>query len=118
MKGSERLSQRIAVLYRTLAASFAPITGEVFQRYGRINGEQCAASFAYYAFFSLFPLILLLDWNWGGVWRRRFIVRQTQGMPVRDGEQGKFPRQRTKEEAYATLHYFLGGATSTRIFTA
>jgi Ca2+-transporting ATPase len=60
MKGSERLSQRIAVLYRTLAASFAPITGEVFQRYGRINGEQCAASFAYYAFFSLFPLILLL----------------------------------------------------------
>ena len=29
------------------------------QRYGAINGEQCAASFAYYAFFSLFPLILL-----------------------------------------------------------
>ena len=28
-------------------------------RYGEINGEQCAASFAYYAFFSLFPLILL-----------------------------------------------------------
>jgi Ca2+-transporting ATPase len=31
-----------------------------FQRYGEINGEQCAASFAYYAFFSLFPLIMLL----------------------------------------------------------
>src|ERR1700737_1241116 len=28
--------------------------------YSRIDGEQCAASFAYYAFFSLFPLILLL----------------------------------------------------------
>ena len=28
-------------------------------RYAAINGEQCAASFAYYAFFSLFPLILL-----------------------------------------------------------
>jgi YihY family inner membrane protein len=60
MKGSQRLSQRMAVLYHTLAASFAPIMGAVFQRYGRINGEQCAASFAYYAFFSLFPLILLL----------------------------------------------------------
>jgi Ca2+-transporting ATPase len=60
MKGSQHLSQRIAVLFHTLAASFAPLMGEVFQRYGRINGEQCAASFAYYAFFSLFPLILLL----------------------------------------------------------
>jgi Ca2+-transporting ATPase len=29
-------------------------------RYGEVNGEQCAASFAYYAFFSLFPLILLV----------------------------------------------------------
>jgi YihY family inner membrane protein len=29
-------------------------------RYGEVQGEQCAASFAYYAFFSLFPLILLL----------------------------------------------------------
>lgn len=28
-------------------------------RYNAVNGEQCAASFAYYAFFSLFPLILL-----------------------------------------------------------
>jgi YihY family inner membrane protein len=44
----------------TLPASIARIIGEAFQRYGRINGEQCAASFAYYAFFSLFPLILLL----------------------------------------------------------
>jgi YihY family inner membrane protein len=44
----------------TPAASLVQIIGEAFQRYGRINGEQCAASFAYYAFFSLFPLILLL----------------------------------------------------------
>jgi Ca2+-transporting ATPase len=29
-------------------------------RYSEVNGEQCAASFAYYAFFSLFPLILLV----------------------------------------------------------
>jgi YihY family inner membrane protein len=36
------------------------IIGKAFQKYGQINGEQCAASFAYYAFFSLFPLILLL----------------------------------------------------------
>src|SRR6201993_2933498 len=33
--------------------------GRAIQRYGLIKGEQCAASFAYYAFFSLFPLILL-----------------------------------------------------------
>src|ERR1700752_3077384 len=34
--------------------------GKVVDKYSRIDGEQCAASFAYYAFFSLFPLILLL----------------------------------------------------------
>jgi YihY family inner membrane protein len=38
---------------------FAQNVGRAIQRYGLINGEQCAASFAYYAFFSLFPLILL-----------------------------------------------------------
>ena len=38
---------------------FAQNLGRAIQRYGAINGEQCAASFAYYAFFSLFPLILL-----------------------------------------------------------
>jgi YihY family inner membrane protein len=36
------------------------MVGDAFQTYGQINGEQCAASFAYYVFFSLFPLILLL----------------------------------------------------------
>ena len=39
---------------------FCSMIGDAFQTYGRINGEQCAASFAYYVFFSLFPLILLL----------------------------------------------------------
>jgi membrane protein len=56
MKGSQPLWLRVGVFFR----SFARIIGEAFQRYGRIDGEQCAASFAYYAFFSLFPLILLL----------------------------------------------------------
>ena len=41
-------------------ANFARNIGKPFQRYGEINGEECAASFAYYAFFSLFPLILLV----------------------------------------------------------
>jgi uncharacterized BrkB/YihY/UPF0761 family membrane protein len=38
---------------------FTQNVGTAIQRYGAINGEECAASFAYYAFFSLFPLILL-----------------------------------------------------------
>jgi YihY family inner membrane protein len=60
MKGSQPLWLRVALLCQRQAASFVRLIGEVFQRYGRIDGEQCAASFAYYAFFSLFPLILLL----------------------------------------------------------
>ena len=56
MKGSQPLWLRAGVFFQP----FARIIGEAFQRYGRIDGEQCAASFAYYAFFSLFPLILLL----------------------------------------------------------
>src|SRR6201994_566517 len=52
--------QRAIFLSRRGLQSFVGIVSEVFQRYGRIDGEQCAASFAYYAFFSLFPLILLL----------------------------------------------------------
>lgn len=35
-------------------------------RYNEIDGEQRAASFAYYAFFSLFPLIVLLVTTVGG----------------------------------------------------
>jgi YihY family inner membrane protein len=60
MKGSQPLWLRVALLCRRLAESFARMIGQSFQKYGQINGEQCAASFAYYAFFSLFPLILLL----------------------------------------------------------
>jgi YihY family inner membrane protein len=60
MKGSQPLWVRVALLCQRQAASFVRLVGEVFQKYGRIDGEQCAASFAYYAFFSLFPLILLL----------------------------------------------------------
>jgi hypothetical protein len=56
MKGSQPFWVRVAVFCR----SFARIGGEAFRRYGRIDGEQCAASFAYYAFFSSFLLILLL----------------------------------------------------------
>jgi YihY family inner membrane protein len=41
-------------------SNFARTSGKAFRKYGEINGEQCAASFAYYAFFSLFPLMLLL----------------------------------------------------------
>jgi YihY family inner membrane protein len=44
---------------KRLFGLFAQHLGKAFVRYGLIDGEQCAASFAYYAFFSLFPLILL-----------------------------------------------------------
>ena len=60
MKGFQPLWPWVAVLRQRLVAPCARIGGGTFQRYNRIDGEQCAASFAYYAFFSLFPLILLL----------------------------------------------------------
>jgi len=60
MQGSQHLWLRLALLLRRVAAPLVQIAGDTFQRYGQIDGEQCAASFAYYAFFSLFPLILLL----------------------------------------------------------
>ena len=41
-------------------AIFSKGCGRMLKRYCEINGDECAASFAYYAFFSLFPLILLL----------------------------------------------------------
>ena len=44
---------------KPLFGLFAQNLGRAIERYGLIDGEQCAASFAYYAFFSLFPLILL-----------------------------------------------------------
>jgi hypothetical protein len=47
MKGSQPLWLLVALSCRSLTASFARIVGEAFQRYSQINGEQCAASFAY-----------------------------------------------------------------------
>lgn len=44
---------------KRLFGLFAQNLGRAIKRCGLIDGEQCAASFAYYAFFSLFPLILL-----------------------------------------------------------
>jgi YihY family inner membrane protein len=60
MTGSQPSWLRAVLACRKAAGSFGRIIGEAFQRYAQIDGEQCAASFAYYAFFSLFPLILLL----------------------------------------------------------
>jgi YihY family inner membrane protein len=60
MTGSEPSWLRAGLFGRKAAGSFARIIREAFERYGQIDGEQCAASFAYYAFFSLFPMILLL----------------------------------------------------------
>jgi YihY family inner membrane protein len=60
MQGSQHLWLRLALWFQRVTSPFIRIVGETFQRYGQIDGEQCAASFAYYAFFSLFPLILLL----------------------------------------------------------
>jgi YihY family inner membrane protein len=44
---------------KRLFGLFAQNIVRAIQRYALINGEECAASFAYYVFFSLFPLILL-----------------------------------------------------------
>src|ERR1700693_6141842 len=60
MNGSKPFWLRAALYGRSAAISLGRIIGEACQRYGEIDGELCAASFAYYAFFSLFPLILLL----------------------------------------------------------
>jgi YihY family inner membrane protein len=53
-------SKKLLLLLASEFALPAKNIGKTADQYSRINGEQCAASFAYYAFFSLFPLILLL----------------------------------------------------------
>ena len=53
-------SKKLLLLLASEFALLAKNIGKTADQYSRINGEQCAASFAYYAFFSLFPLILLL----------------------------------------------------------
>lgn len=60
MDGIGNPLERITNICARAFANIKRITGKAFRKYGEINGEQCAASFAYYAFFSLFPLILLL----------------------------------------------------------
>src|ERR1700738_163 len=60
MKQDEPVWQQIAYLGKRGFGILYATLSKAFQKYGEINGEQCAASFAYYAFFSLFPLIVLL----------------------------------------------------------
>jgi Ca2+-transporting ATPase len=60
MKQDEPVWQQIAHLGKRGFGILYATLSKAFQKYGEINGEQCAASFAYYAFFSLFPLIVLL----------------------------------------------------------
>jgi YihY family inner membrane protein len=60
MKQFYRHCKRLLFLFGSEFALLAQNAGKAANQYSRIDGEQCAASFAYYAFFSLFPLILLL----------------------------------------------------------
>ena len=60
MKLPHPFRQQVQQLCTRKVSIFAKDLRRAFQRYSEINGEQCAASSAYYAFFSLFPLILLL----------------------------------------------------------
>ena len=55
----ERLRQTLPNLYRA-GQNAGAVTWRALIKYDETDGEQRAASFAYYAFFSLFPLILLL----------------------------------------------------------
>jgi YihY family inner membrane protein len=59
MNGACPLAKQVIDSWKQGFANFLRNIGKTFQSYGEINGEECAASFAYYAFFSLFPLILL-----------------------------------------------------------
>jgi membrane protein len=60
MKQQTPLGQRSRHLCKRVFTILFGNLSRAFQRYNDIQGEQCAASFAYYAFFSLFPLMLLL----------------------------------------------------------
>ena len=60
MKESRPLWKHIVDICKQGFLNFMRNIGRVLTKYGEINGDECAASFAYYAFFSLFPLILLL----------------------------------------------------------
>jgi YihY family inner membrane protein len=60
MKESRLLWNHVVDICKQGFLNFVRKIGRVITKYGEINGDECAASFAYYAFFSLFPLILLL----------------------------------------------------------
>jgi YihY family inner membrane protein len=60
MKKQGPVWQQILPLCKRGILLFAGNLRRAYERYGEIHGEQCAAAFAYYAFFSLFPLIILL----------------------------------------------------------
>jgi membrane protein len=60
MKESRPLWRHVFGICKQGFLNFVRNIGRVLAMYGQINGDECAASFAYYAFFSLFPLILLL----------------------------------------------------------
>src|SRR5262245_12174936 len=60
MKHFYSRSKELLLLLASEFPLLAKNIGKTADQYSRINGEQCAASFAYYAFFLLFPLILLL----------------------------------------------------------
>ena len=56
----ESFSQRTAPLLRLWLVKRCQIIWRALVKYDETDGEQRAASFAYYAFFAMFPLILLL----------------------------------------------------------
>ena len=60
MKQFHKRCKQLLILLGSEFVLLARNISKAANHYSRIDGEQCAASFAYYAFFSLFPLILLL----------------------------------------------------------
>jgi len=60
MSRFQTFTQRAAPLFRLWLVKRCQIFWRALVKYDETDGEQRAASFAYYAFFAMFPLILLL----------------------------------------------------------
>jgi Ca2+-transporting ATPase len=60
MNLSDRLRTRVWPRFADFAQRFWAVTVRSLIKFDETDGEQRAASFAYYAFFAMFPLILLL----------------------------------------------------------
>ncbi|MCE9612619.1 MAG: YihY/virulence factor BrkB family protein [Chthoniobacter sp.] len=60
MTAPERFARRAGSTLARQTRRVAAIAWRAVQKFDETDGEQRAASFAYYAFFSMFPLILLL----------------------------------------------------------